>query len=180
MSEKLLLHTCCAPCAGGCVALLLDRERPVALYYSNSNLMDEAEYEKRLASVKRLAEHYGVELLIDPYDHAAWRKFVSGLENEPEHGKRCSKCFEFSLSRAAQFAHERGEKFATTLTVSPHKNSAQIFAALDDADFEHIDFKKGGTYQTSCRIARELEFYRQKFCGCEFSYLSAGSPEREA
>ena len=178
--KELLLHTCCAPCAGGCVAFLLENSRRVALCYSNSNLMDAAEYEKRLASVRRLAEHYGLELLIAPYDHAAWLKFIAGLEKEPERGKRCGKCFEFSLRRTAALAKQRGENFSTTLTVSPHKNSAQVFAALGDEKFEHIDFKKGGNYAKSCQIAKELNFYRQKFCGCEFSYLAAGKPEREA
>ncbi len=168
--KELLLHICCAPCGGGCVAALQKENRPARLYYSNSNLADQAEFDKRLESVKKLAALFHLELEVDPYDHAAWLNAVAGLENEPEHGARCSKCFEFSLRRAALRAAELGENFATTLTVSPRKNSRQIFSAASDLDaFEAIDFKKHGNYQVSCEIARVNGFYRQKFCGCEFS-----------
>ncbi len=169
-TSDLILHSCCAPCAGGCVAFLLANERVPLLFFSNSNLCSKEEFDKRLASVKKLAGIYGLELLVDPYDHTAWLDAVKGLENEPEKGERCKKCFAFSLARTAEIAHRYGRGFATTLTVSPHKNSAVIFeAAGEDELFEKIDFKKGGNYQVSCRIAAENEFYRQKFCGCEFS-----------
>ena len=35
--------------------------------------------------------------------------------------------------------------------------------------FEAIDFKKRDGFLRSNQIARELGFYRQNFCGCEFS-----------
>ncbi|MBR2000523.1 MAG: epoxyqueuosine reductase QueH, partial [Lentisphaeria bacterium] len=67
--KKLLLHTCCGPCASGCTGLLQENGRDFVLYFSNSNLCDEAEYEKRLAAARQLAESLGVELIADPYDH---------------------------------------------------------------------------------------------------------------
>lgn len=180
VESPLVLHCCCAPCAGGCVSCLAEKGRPTELFFSNSNLMDELEYSLRLASVEKLAQLFHLDLTVDPYDHEAWLDFVAGLENEPEKGRRCRKCFEYSLRRTQEFARKRGKAFATTLTVSPHKISEMIFAAGEGmTSFEKIDFKKGGNYQTSCRIAKENNFYRQKFCGCEFSYLSAGSPPRE-
>ena len=180
IEEPLVLHCCCAPCAGGCVSCLVDRGRATELFFSNSNLMDELEFSLRLGSMRKLAELFHLELTVDPYDHQTWLNFISGLENEPEKGRRCSKCFEFSLRRTEEFVRNSGKKFATTLTVSPHKISEMIFAAGEKLPgFEKIDFKKGGNYATSCRIAKENLFYRQKFCGCEFSYISAGSPPRE-
>ena len=171
MTEELLLHICCAPCGGGCVERLLAEGRKVRLYYSNGNLADIAEFERRLDSVKVLARHFGVALEVDTYDHAAYLACVAGLENEPERGARCIKCFEFNLSRAAARAEELGLSFSTTLTVSPLKSSALIFAAGGKfANFEAIDFKKRDGYLRSCRIAKELGFYRQDFCGCEFSH----------
>ncbi|MCQ2378649.1 MAG: epoxyqueuosine reductase QueH [Victivallaceae bacterium] len=168
--ETLLLHICCAPCGGGCVSALQKERRAARLYFSNSNLADRAEFDRRLESVKKLAALCKMELEVDPYDHGSWLEAVRGLESEPEHGRRCDRCFRFSLLRTAARAAETGEKFATTLTVSPHKNSAQIFAAAENMSaFEAIDFKKNGTYAESCRIARENGFYRQNFCGCEFS-----------
>ena len=167
---ELLLHICCAPCGGGCVERLLGEERTVRLYYSNSNLASPEEFERRLDSVKLLARHFGVELEVDPYDHAAYLAVVAGLEDEPERGARCAKCFAFNLGRTARRAAELKLPFATTLTVSPHKDSAVIFAAGGKyPNFEAIDFKKRDGFRNSNRIARELGFYRQNFCGCEFS-----------
>ena len=142
----------------------------VRLFYSNGNLATPEEFDRRLDSVKLLARHFEVELEVDPYDHAAYLAAVAGLEDEPERGARCAKCFAFNLGRTAQRAAELGLPFATTLTVSPHKNSAAIFAAGGEyPNFEAIDFKKRDGFLRSNRIARELGFYRQNFCGCEFS-----------
>lgn len=164
-----LLHICCAPCGGGCAERMIAEGRPPLLYYSNSNLESREEFDRRLESVVRLARHFELALEVDPYDHAAWLKAVAGLENEPEHGRRCEKCFAFSLGRAAAFA--AGRPFCTTLTVSPRKSSAVIFAVgAMFPGFEPIDFKKRDGYRRSCEIARKLRFYRQNFCGCEFSH----------
>ena len=170
---EILLHICCAPCGGGCVERLLGEGRTVRLYYSNSNLASPEEFERRLDSVKLLARYFGVELEVDPYDHAAYLAAVAGLEDEPERGARCAKCFAFNLGRTARCAAELKLPFATTLTVSPHKDSATIFAAGGKyPNFEAIDFKKRDGFRNSNRIARELGFYRQNFCGCEFSLRS--------
>ena len=163
MASGILLHICCAPCGGGCVERLLAEGRTVRLFYSNGNIASCEEFDKRLDSVKLLARHFGVELEIDPYDHAADLAAVAGLEDEPERGARCAKCFAFNLGRTARRAAELGLPFATTLTVSPHKNSAVIFAAGG------AYFKKRDGFLRSNQIARELGFYRQNFCGCEFS-----------
>lgn len=140
------------------------------MYFSNSNLCDEEEYAKRLAAARTVADHFGLELIADPYDHNAWLAAVQGLENEPERGARCSACFCFSLTRTAEMAQRLGMSFATTLTVSPHKNSAVIFdigAAWEH--FEPWDFKKKDGFRLSIENSRELGLYRQNFCGCEFS-----------
>ena len=172
----LLLHVCCAPCASACVERLLQEGRSVTLYFSNSNLDSEAEYEKRLFWVRRLADHHGLELLIDPYDHSAWKTHVSGLpgyENCPEGGARCSLCFGWSLGRAAAEAKRRGMNFCTSLTVSPHKNSKTIFGIGSRwAHFEPYDFKKKDGFKRSLELSRQFGFYRQSYCGCEFSLTS--------
>ena len=174
MTPEILLHICCAPCGGGCVERLLGEGRKVRLFYSNGNIATLEEFDRRLDSVKLLARHFGVALEVDPYDHAAYLAAVAGLEDEPEHGRRCAKCFAFNLGRAARRAAELGVTFATTLTVSPHKDSAMIFAAGGAyPNFEAIDFKKRDGFLRSNRIARELGFYRQNFCGCEFSLRSS-------
>lgn len=168
--NDLLLHICCAPCGGSCVERLLGEGRNLLLFYSNSNIATREEFERRLASVRRLAEIFEVELLIDPYDHAAWLTHVAGLEKEPERGARCSVCFGWSLQRAAEAAAARDMNFATTLTVSPHKSSKVIFEVEGAyAHFEKLDFKKKDGFKRSRELARQYGFYLQDFCGCEFS-----------
>ncbi len=171
---KLLLHTCCAPCASGCVERLFAEEREFLLYFSNSNINTNGEFEKRLEAVYRLAEVFRLDVLVDRYDHDAWRNHVSRVAdfaNQPERGARCGACFDYSLGRSAQKAAELGMNFATTLTVSPHKNSDFIFGiAKPYAHFEPYNFKKQDGFKRSLALSRELELYRQNFCGCEFSF----------
>ena len=60
--------------------------------------------------------------------------------------------------------------FTTTLTVSPHKDSKLIFSIGGRySRFEAIDFKKNDGFLKSLRISKELNLYRQNFCGCEYS-----------
>ena len=96
---------------------------------------------------------------------------VSGLEKEPERGGRCPVCFGFSLERTARKAAElKIGRFATSLTVSPLKDSKTIFAVgAKYPGFEPFDFKKKDGYRRSGILAGEYGLYRQNYCGCEFS-----------
>lgn len=172
--SKLLLHTCCAPCVSGCVERLFAEEREFVLYFSNSNINTEEEFEKRLDAVCKFARAFQLEVLTDEYDHDAWLAHVARVEDyaaQPERGRRCSACFDFSLGRSARKAAELGMNFATTLTVSPHKNSALIFRIAEvHPHFEAYNFKKQDGFKRSLVLSRELGLYRQNFCGCEFSF----------
>ena len=170
---EVVLHTCCGPCASACVKRLQDENCKVVMYFSNSNIDSREEFERRAAAAKRRAAADGVEIAIDEYRHEAWLKAVKGLENEPERGKRCDACFRFNIARAAEFAKKRGiAKVTSSLTVSPHKSSARVFAAGDEVAgdmFLHEDFKKKDGFLCSIRRTKELNLYRQSYCGCEFS-----------
>lgn len=146
----------------------------MTLFYSNSNIDTEAEFERRREAAETLARTDGVPLAVDVYDHAAWlREAAAGYESEPEKGARCERCFRFNLARTAAYAAAHGyDGFATSLTVSPHKVSPVIFAqgeAVGDGRFLRYDFKKKEGFKLSVRRAAELGLYRQSYCGCEFS-----------
>ena len=168
---KVLLHSCCGPCASACVPRLKAEGHEVTMFFANSNIDTEAEYEKRLNAARRLAEAEGVRLVPLPYDHDEWlREVAKGLEDAPEKGARCQKCFRYSLKKTAEACGEMGlDAFATSLTVSPHKVSSMIFAASDDPRFMKADFKKREGFKESLKRAAELGLYRQSYCGCEFS-----------
>lgn len=170
-APRILLHTCCAPCAAPSAERLLLAGREVVLYFSNFNIFPEAEYQKRLEHARRLAGVMNLVIEEDAYDHAEWLEHIRGLENEPEKGRRCEKCFEFSLTRTDQMAARLGiGAFATTLTLSPHKVSRIIFEiGRRFPRFEPIDFKKQGGFLRSMELSDEFDLYRQNYCGCEFS-----------
>lgn len=181
-SSKLLLHVCCAPCATASLERLR-QEGEVTLFFSNGNLFPAGEYERRLAAARQLAESTGAPLVVDAYEHGAWREFVAGLEAEPERGARCLRCFEFSFRRAARYAEANGfAGLATTLTVSPHKRSADIFRIGREVweGFVEIDFKKGDGFRRSLELSKSLGLYRQNYCGCEFSLQDRERDKKES
>ncbi len=170
-----LLHVCCGPCACACVPRLKACGRDVAMFFSNSNIDTREEFERRLRAAETLAAAEGVPLAVDEYDHEEWLAQVArGFEDEPEKGRRCERCFRHNLARTARYAAEHGfDGFTTSLTVSPHKPSALVFAASDDPRFEKIDFKKRDGFKLSTKRSAELGLYRQRYCGCEFSRRDA-------
>ena len=170
-NQKVLLHTCCGPCASACVPRLRELGYDVALFFSNSNLGTGEEFERRRAAAEKLAAADGVELIVDAYDHEDWLGNVAkGLESEPEGGRRCELCFKYNLARTASCAREGNfDHFTTSLTVSPHKNSSKVFSANSDDRFLKENFKKNDGFKKSVLRSAELDLYRQSYCGCEFS-----------
>lgn len=169
--KTLLLHCCCAPCAAPSIERSLADDYQVTLYFANSNISPATEYALRLQEVRRLATLMEVLIEEDEYDHASWLDAIAGLENEPEKGRRCERCFEFSLARTHALAERKGfDHFATTLTLSPHKVSRIIFAIGNQFPrFVPLDFKKQNGYGRSLSLSSQFNLYRQNYCGCEFS-----------
>jgi len=171
---KVLLHTCCAPCASHCITVLHALNHEVTLFFSNANIAPEAEYQQRLGSVRTLANSMKVPLLVDPTHHSAWINEVArGFEHEPERGARCTRCFMYSLQRTRTAMDASGfDAFTTSLSVSPHKSSETLFAIghqLGGDRFLPLDFKKQNGFLHSMEWTRSLNLYRQRYCGCEWS-----------
>lgn len=173
---KLLLHICCAGC-GAFVGQSLKDKYSVALFYCNPNIESEAEWQKRFLDVKKIAKIFNLSLASgEKYNHSAWLKEIKGLEKEKEGGKRCETCYEIRLSQTAQKAKkENFEYFATTLSVSPHKNAViiqklgQELARKYTIKYLDKDFKKNDGFKKASAVSRALGLYRQNYCGCEFS-----------
>ena len=148
---------------------------PLVWFY-NPNIYPEMEYLRRRDELIRYCEEKGYEYLIGDYEPEKWQVYITGLEQEPEKGARCNKCFEFRLDRAAEKAKQLGiEFFTTTLTVSPHKISKNVFDAGNNAALKYgikflaLDFKKHDGFLKTMQLAKENNFYRQQYCGCEYS-----------
>lgn len=150
------------------------------IFYCNPNIYPHDEYMKRKEECRRYAEGLGLDIIDDDYDHEAWLCQVKGLENEPERGNRCLECFRMRLGRTAQYAHLHGfDTIATTLASSRWKSLEQIEQAGNEACTSYPDvafwaknWRKGGLQQRRCEIIKEMNFYNQTYCGCEFSIRS--------
>ncbi len=177
---RLLLHSCCGPCSTY-VLEYLSRYFEITLVYYNPNIYPAAEYQHRLATQKEVLKQTGWATLVEgKYDHSAFLQAVRGYEAEPEGGARCEFCFRQRMEEAARLAGEGGyDYFATTLSVSPHKDAAllgQIGRELEARyGVKHLpsDFKKKEGYKRSVALSGEMGLYRQDYCGCEFSLRDA-------
>ncbi len=168
--QRLLLHVCCAPCSTASIERLR-ATYDVTGFFSNSNIAPEPEYRRRLAEAQRFAAEMAIPLVADSYNHQDWLACITGFEDEPEGGARCERCFAFSLSRAAAYAREHGFDFyTTTLSISPHKDSATLFRiGRNLGPFLDVDLKKQDGFRRSLELSRAYGLYRQDYCGCEFS-----------
>ena len=172
----LLPHSCCGPCSSA-VLEVVTKYFDTAVYFYNPNILPAQEYEKRLYWQRYLLERApfakGVGLLVPDRDEEAFWTAAQGLEGEREGGARCTECFQLRLRRTAMAAKEGGfEFFATTLTVSPHKD-AQRINAIGARLGEELgvrwlpsDFKKKDGYRRSIQLSAEYGLYRQAWCGC--------------
>ena len=178
-APSLLLHSCCAPCSSYCIACLAEHFH-VTVFYYNPNIYPEEEYRKRVQEITRLVNsmdfEHPVKLIEGRYDPQEFFKMAKGLEDIPEGGERCFRCYRQRMEEAAKLAKEGGyDYFTTTLTISPLKNAAwlnelgQKAGELAGVRFLPSDFKKKGGYQRSIQLSKEYNLYRQNFCGCVFS-----------
>ncbi len=132
---------------------------------------------KRRDECKRYAAALGLEVIEAGYDHQAWLAAMAGLEDEPERGARCLRCFGVRLAETARYAAANGYKVITsTLASSRWKSLGQIceagraaVAELPDVTFWEQNWRKGGLSERRSEILREYGFYNQQYCGCEFS-----------
>lgn len=175
-ANKILLHTCCAPCSSAIVECLLQNRIVPTIFYFNPNIYPIEEYDKRKNECIRYAQMLNIKFVEAKYDHQQWLSNIVGLEEEPERGKRCLKCFELRLRETARYAKEHEYNLiATTLSTSRWKNLEQINqagkAAIQNLDIEFWgqNWRKDGLQERRNQIVKEQGFYNQTYCGCEFS-----------
>lgn len=179
--KRLLLHACCAPCSSYVLEYLTDHF-DITVYFYNPNITSREEYDKRLFELYRLVSLLPHENKIDvidaEYDKEPFINLSKGREELPEGGARCFDCYRLRLEKTAEYyvSHrENFDYFATTLTVSPHKNADKLneigfeLANKYSLNWLMSDFKKREGYKRSIELSRIYSLYRQDYCGCEFS-----------
>lgn len=177
--KKLLLHVCCAPCSSA-VLERLGNIFQITIFFYNPNIDTEEEYMKRLNELKKFISifktKYEVKLIASNHCSEDFKEMAKGLEKEPERGKRCYKCYNLRLTETAKLAKEKGfDYFATSLTLSPYKNSnwlneiGEKLQSEFQTNYLYSDFKKKNGYKRSIELSKTYNLYRQDYCGCIFS-----------
>lgn len=177
--ERLLLHTCCAPC--GIVVIDELRQRyDLTVFFYNPNIHPCAEYERRKRAVVELCTEWSVPMIDGDYDVIVWDERTRALRMEREGGKRCLVCFALRLERTAEEAKHRGIGIiGTTLTSGRQKKAQHIFPIAEAAAgrrglvFLAEDWKKKGRADQARAMIRARGIYRQKYCGCRYSLAEA-------
>ncbi|MEN2986091.1 MAG: epoxyqueuosine reductase QueH [Thermodesulfovibrionaceae bacterium] len=167
----ILVHTCCSNCAIYPVKFLKQNKFNPTLFWYNFNIHPYSEYKLRLDSLKKLQQHWFLNIIYEESykDFYKFLREVVGKEKE-----RCEICYRIRLEKTVKKACEIGiNLFTTTLLVSPYQNFDKIvFIAKELAErhkvnFYDKDFREG--YKESIKISKELGLYRQKYCGCIYS-----------
>ncbi|MFW6148243.1 MAG: epoxyqueuosine reductase QueH [Atribacterota bacterium] len=178
-TPKILLHSCCAPCSSY-VLEYLSQYFSITVFYYNPNIHPEDEYYRRLNEQEKIIEQLPVKNKVyyieSPYEPSVFFQEVKGLEKEKEGEKRCIKCYSLRLEKTAQKASElKIPYFATTLTISPHKDAEKInkigqeIATNYQSDYLYSNFKKKNGFKHSIALSNQYNLYRQNYCGCIFS-----------
>jgi len=172
MAKKILLHCCCAPCAEYPVADLLNEKLIPSLYYFNPNIHPAFEWERRKEQLDILAAKKSLPIIIDDtYQEQEWRdKTWEGV-----YASRCIMCYTVRLNAAAKYAADNGfEAFSTSLLVSPYQQHDTIRSLAEEAasrcgiSFAYYDWRPH--FREGQNMAREDGLYRQKYCGCMYSF----------
>ena len=177
--QKILLHSCCAPCSSHVISFLTNFFDITILYY-NPNISPRSEYDKRKSEQIRLINEidkkHKVNIIDCDYDNDKYEKLIKGYEECPERGERCTICFNLRLDYTAKMAELlKYDYFCSTLSVSPYKNSKLINEIGEELEHKynvkwlHSDFKKENGYKHSIELSHKYNLYRQDYCGCKYS-----------
>lgn len=175
--QKLLLHSCCAPCSGEVMEAIIASDIEFTIYFYNPNIHPRREYDLRKDENIRFAEQYGIPFVDADYDRDEWFKRAKGMEHEPERGIRCTMCFDMRFERTALHAYENGfDCISSSLGISRWKNFEQINDCGERAaghypgiEYWTYNWRKMGGSQRMLEISKREEFYMQEYCGCAYS-----------
>jgi hypothetical protein len=175
--EKVLLHSCCAPCSGDLMERMKQSKIDFTIFFYNPNIHPKKEYEIRKNENKKFAQKLDIPFIDADYDVQNWFSRAKGLEFSPERGERCTKCFDMRFERTALYAHENGFKVITSsLGISRWKNMDQIndCGVRAAKNYQNIfywtyNWRKQGGSERMYQISKREEFYKQEYCGCIYS-----------
>ena len=182
--NKVLLHSCCAPCSGEVIEAMVKSGLELTIFFYNPNIHPKKEYDIRKNENIRYAKKLNIPFIDADYDVQNWFAKAKGMENEPERGARCTMCFDMRFLASAIYAKENGFKvFTSSLGISRWKNMQQIndcglwaakmanngIATGKSVTYWTYNWRKEGGGARMYDIAKRESFYKQEYCGCIYS-----------
>lgn len=173
---KIALHACCGPCLLEPYDALSSEASEITVVYANPNIHPVDEYERRRDTLAAYTETQGIETVELPYDPAVWVEAVAPYVGD--RSQRCRACYRLRIELVARWAAENGfDAVASTLTVSPYQDAEGIAEegerAAQAAGVRYLVRDYRERYSDATRRSRELEMYRQNYCGCLLSDIEA-------
>ncbi len=168
--KRILLHTCCGPCTVYPLEHLRREDWTVHGFFYNPYIQPFQELKKRLETLQTLARIEELPLIVrEDYDLEDYLRQVAFREEN-----RCMVCYARRIEATARLARKSGfDAFTTTLLYSKmqrHELIEQLCLAAarrSGASFVYVDFRTG--WKKGQEKAREMNLYRQQYCGCILS-----------
>jgi len=164
--KRILLHACCAPCTTAVHEWLDQNNFDVTGFFYNPNIHPLEEFNKR----KETMSDYSLKKNLP----VIYSDCYMEEEYKAKGKKDCTYCYEFRLEKTAKMAKEEGyDCFSSTLLISPYQKHEELksigekLAKKYGVEFIYHDFRT--LYRRSRELSREMNLYRQKYCGCFFS-----------
>lgn len=167
---KILLHTCCAPCAIYPIDSLRDQGYMVMGFFFRHNIHPYTECMKREEAIRTYTSEINMKMIFQQdYDLEGFLRKMAFRESV-----RCGICYHERLYSTAKLAKTgKFDGFSSTLLYSKHQQHDMI-AEIGEAvaksvgvKFIYEDFRTGWEIGRDTSINRGM--YRQQYCGCIYS-----------
>jgi epoxyqueuosine reductase len=167
---KILLHACCAPCTIFPVEALRAKGFSVMGFFYRHNIHPYTECLKRQEALKSYADQIDLQVIYqDGYDLEGFIQNVVYREKD-----RCNYCYHDRLRTTALLARRgKFDFFSSTLLYSRYQNH-EVIKSMGDAigksvgvSFHYEDFRIG--WKKGIDASKNLDLYRQQYCGCLYS-----------
>lgn len=167
---KVLLHTCCAPCAIVPVRALRAEGADLTGFFYRHNIHPFMECRRRQETLEAYAADIDLPVVFqEGYDLEGFLQKLVFHEKD-----RCLICYRERLQATARQAKETGsDAFSSTLLYSRYQNHAALREIGESVGrtlgvpFAYRDFRPG--WREGIDESRRLGLYRQPYCGCIYS-----------
>ena len=179
---RLLLHSCCAPCS--CYPLLVLKDYfDITIFYNNSNIYPESEFDLRLKTLKEYVDNINkeyncdIKIIVPVYDNDTFNKVLEIRKDDKEGSIRCYTCYALRYKELCEYASKNNYEYVcSVMTISRQKNEEMINKILSgyaskysNINYLYSNFKKEKGLEKAQQIIKESKMYSQNYCGCKFS-----------